>query len=431
MDKKRKFKIVCSCIIVISLFIVSLRYLTNLMELKNSDSKYLSFVEQKENYDVLFMGSSHVILGVYPMELWKDYGIVSYNMGGHSNRIPTTYWVMENALEQTNPKLIVIDCFYLHAEEKTSDIFSYVHTSFDAFPLNSTKLSATQDLLDDPEMDKMIQEGTARELRERTEMELLWDFSIYHTRWNELSEQDFVVSDTNTKGAEYIANVEKPIRVTKISAEKRTEGETTGVRYLRKMIEDCQNRGIEVLLVYVPFPAGERGQLDANRVYDIADEYGVDYINFLDMDVVDYNTDCADTDSHLNVSGALKVTEYLGQYITEHYDIPDQRSNPAYENWYKDYEKWSQEKIKAIWGTDRLDIYLMLLADGYFEAEIEINNPKIWDDEYYVSFLKNIGVDEDDYGIADDFNDEDGPDVRITVRDRVTQEFIVQKDFSL
>lgn len=291
-----------------------MQYLTDLMELKNSDMIFLPFLEQDENFDVLLMGSSHMIFGVYPMELWNDYGIVSYNMGGHGERIPTTYWMMENALEHTTTQLVVIDCVYLYAEEKTNDAFSNIHTSFDAFPLNSTKLSSIYDLLDDPEMDRMIQEGTARELRKRTGMELYWDFSIYHTRWNELNETDFIVSLVKNKGAEYVAAIGTPIEVTKIPIEKKLEGETTGVRYLRKMIEDCQSREIEVLLVFVPFPAEESRQMDANRVYDIADEYGVNYINFLDMDIVDYNTDCYDENSHLNASGGQKVTEYRTVY---------------------------------------------------------------------------------------------------------------------
>lgn len=434
MDKKRRLKIACSCIITIALLTVSLKYLTDLMELKTSDTKYLPFLEQDEDFDVLFIGSSHVVLGIYPMELWNDYGVVSYNMGGNGNMIPTSYWVMKNALEYTNPKLMVIDCFGLGVETKTNDIFSYVHTSFDVFPADATKMAAIYDLLDDPEMDRKIQDGTARELRERTGMELWWDFLIYHTRWNELEEDDFAVPLVKTKGAEYRAGIAVPAEVTKISDGKKLEGETAGVQYLRKMIQDCQNKGIEVLLVYIPYPAMEGGQMDANRVYDIAEEYGVDYINFLNMDTVNYDTDCYDEFSHLNASGAQKVTNYIGQYIVAHYDIPDQRSNPAYGSWYEDYREWTEEKIDTLKETEELDIYLMLLEDRRFEAEIEIYNSAIWEDEYYVRLLKNAGIDEENYetiiGPGNSSGEGEGsPDVRITVKDRATEEIVDQTDF--
>lgn len=436
MDKRRKFKIACSCIITIGLLAVTLKYLTDLMELKTADSRFTPFFEQDEDFDVLFMGSSHVVLSIYPMELWDKYGIISYNMGGYGERIPTTYWVMENALEQTDPKLVVVDCAYLFAEVKTDAGFFYnVHNTFDALPLNSVKLSAIYDLLDDPEADKELQEWTEGEVNKRSGIELWWDYSIYHNRWNELSEDDFAVPYNKAKGAEFSVDVAIPITVTKIPADQKLEGETTGVRYLRKMIEDCQAREIEVLLIYLPFPAEEKRQMYANRLYDIAEEYSVNYINFLDMDVVDYNTDCFDANSHLNPSGGHKVTEYIGQYIKEHYDIADQRNNPAYDGWYEDYGEWIEYKIDNLKETEQLDSYLMLLADQKFEVEIEINNPEIIEDEYYVRLLKNAGIDKEEYiaivEMGNDYDEEDNPDARITVKDKVTKEIIDQADFFL
>lgn len=425
-DIKRKLKIICSCIATICLLIVSLQYLTDLMELKDSDFKYLPFLEQNEDFDVLFMGTSHVLNGIYPMELWNDYGIVSYNMGGHANQLATTYWVLENALEQTSPKLVVIDCFELDVNVKSSSLFSYGHFSFDAFPLNDTKLSAVRDLLDDPQM-KQIQ---GEEEKERTGMELLWNYPVYHMRWSELTERDFAVPSTKEKGAEFRLGVAMPDEMVKIPAESKLEGETVGTEYLRKMIEDCQNRDIEVLLMFVPYPAGERSQMSANRVYDIADEYGVNYINFLDMNLVDYNTDCYD-DSHLNPSGARKVTEYLGEYIMEHYDISDQRTNEVYSDWHEDYKEYSEYKVDVLKEQESLDLYLMFLADKNLDVVLEINNPKIWEDEYYVRLLQNIGSDETNYKSMDETGDKNESDIHITVKDRITQDIIDQADFSL
>ena len=50
-----------------------------LFERKYSYSKYYDFYKQQQDFDVLFLGTSHVLNAVYPMELWRDYGIVSYN----------------------------------------------------------------------------------------------------------------------------------------------------------------------------------------------------------------------------------------------------------------------------------------------------------------------------------------------------------------
>ena len=71
-------------------------------------------------YAVLFFGTSHVNNAVFPMELWKDYGITAYNFGGHANAIATSYWVMKNALDYTHPKLVVFDCLGMTSNTKTT-----------------------------------------------------------------------------------------------------------------------------------------------------------------------------------------------------------------------------------------------------------------------------------------------------------------------
>lgn len=435
MNKWHKLKLICSCAITLALLFISLYFLTGLMERKAAVSKFYPFFEQQEPFDVFFLGSSHMIYSVYPMELWKNYGIVSYNLGGHGEPLPTTYWVMENALEHTTPQLVVIDCVYLNVEYKTNDKFSNIHATFDALPLNRAKLAAAYDLLDDPAMEQMIQAGTARELRPRTHMELLWDFSIYHTRWAELDRNDLEVSYTKTKGADYMRTVSLPDDTNKIARSQKLEGETTGVRYLKKMIEDCQNRGIDVLLVFIPFPAEESRQMIANRVYDIAEEYGVNYINFLDMNVVDYDTDCADSNSHLNASGALKITQYLGQYITEQYKLADHRNDPLYASWHNDYAEWTQELADILRDTTDLERYLMLLTDPRYTAAIEINNPAVWENEIYARFLTKLGLDEEHYAPSPtsgtDSSAEDRPDVHITVWETETNELVDCADFML
>ena len=73
---------VVSCIVTLCVTIGLLCPLTDLMERKSSDQKYESFFQQEQDFDVLFMGTSHVINAIFPMELWNDYGVVSYNFGG-------------------------------------------------------------------------------------------------------------------------------------------------------------------------------------------------------------------------------------------------------------------------------------------------------------------------------------------------------------
>lgn len=387
-----KLKKIVGCIITVSLTVCILSYLTNVMERKSSDVKYKDFFEQDEDFDVLFIGTSHVINGVFPMELWNDYGIISYNLGGHATHLATNYWVMENALEYTTPKVMVIDCSLVSGNTKCSETFSNIHLSLDAFPLSVTKIRAIWDILDDPVMDEGIKNGTISAGDEpRTKMGLLWNYSVFHSRWTEIGQSDFVLERNCEKGAECRVAITRG-NLNKIPPDQKMTPGTTAERYLRKMIEDCQDRGIEVLLTYLPFEAGEHEQMEANYVYDIAEEYGVNYINFLDMDLINYQTDLYDAISHLNPSGARKVTDYLGEYLISNYAVSDQRNNEEYSFWYKDYEEYDEMKNGLIADCKDIAEYLMLLSGDDIDITMEIRNKDIFNSSWAMELFGNLGI---------------------------------------
>lgn len=344
------------------LLVGCLTKVVSVLERKTSDIKYTPFFEQKADYDVLFIGSSHVVNGIFPMELWEEYGIVSYNFGGHGNQIGTSYWVMMNALDYTTPKLMVIDVFGVHEQMKRSVTAEQMHEAFDAFPISETKYHMVQDLFDD-ETEEVY----------ASRWEYFWDFGKYHSRWNDLKEEDFQKPLNKEKGAESRIDVAIPAEYPICSKEEVLPEDTVAMEYLCKMIEECQERGIEVLLTHLPYPSETGYQIAANSVYKIAEKYNVNYINFVNMNsVVDYTTDCYDISSHLNPSGARKVTEYLGDYIMSHYEIPDRREDADYVRWQEDYAKYTKLKYDNLQAQTSLDDYLMLLRDEDLNAYIYI-----------------------------------------------------------
>ena len=380
--------------IVLCITICLLCKATDLLELKTSDKKYADFFKQKEPFDVLFLGTSHVINGIFPMELWNNDGIVSYNFGGHANEIATTYWVMRNALDYTSPKVVVIDCLQLRRDRKTSVKFSNVHQSLDTFPLSRNKIRAIEDILDDPKMDELIADGkTDTGTEPRTKIGLLWNFSVYHARWNELKEDDFQPSPNKEKGAKSRLAVVRG-EMEPIPPEQKSKPDTTGELYLRKMIEECRDRGIEILLTYLPFPATADQQAEANRASELAQEYGLNYINFLNMDLVDFQTDLYDSNSHLNPSGARKVTAYLGDYLKSHYDLPDRRTDKAYSFWADDYEDYNELKDQNLRKQESLINYLMLLSGDAIDIAIDVRKPEAFENRWILSLMNNIGIDK-------------------------------------
>lgn len=375
-------KRIASCLMVVCLTAAMLAGLTAITENKSSLEKYTQFFEQDADFDVLFLGSSKVINAILPMELWNDYGIVSYNLGGHANTLPTSYWVLRNALDHTTPKCVVIDCMGAQWDNLLSENFLYSHLSFDAFPLSPTKIQAVFDLVDPEQWEDVPAKR----------MELLWNFSIYHGRWNELTPNDFRPYFPYQKGAEPRANVSIPIEAEVVSPDARTTLETRGVEYLEKAITLCKERGIDVVLIHLPYPTDAGELIAANTITDVAEAYGVEYLNFFQMDVVDYQTDMYDPDSHLNPSGAFKITKYLGQRLSEDYGIPDQRENPDYQSWYEDAQHYQQEKIQLFRNAASAWCYWMLLADDDFSFLADISQQDLQQDPVLAALLRNAGI---------------------------------------
>ena len=382
-------KRVASVLIVLGMISAVLLYATFIFERKSSYHKLSPFFEEKENFDVLFLGNSHMTNAVLPMQLWDQYGIVSYNLGGHGTQIPTEYWILRLALDYCRPQVVVIDCKAMESNTKTALIYSYVHQIMDQMPLSITKVCAVFDLLNDP----YYEEGQDGE--ERTPLGLLWSFSVYHSRWDDLGKGDFVVTINRQKGGEMKCRLAKPKQFDRIADDEVLEEETVGTEYLRRIIELCQSRGIQVMLVYLPFPAEEIDQRTANTMEKIAEEYELPCVNFLKENVIRYDTDMADADSHVNYSGAQKLTTWIGQYLSERLDVPDHRQDPLYASWNDDFQDCLGDAMKLARESGSLEEYLIMLTNPHNDVVIELYDRSIYRNETYVSLLENLGVDPD------------------------------------
>lgn len=384
-------KKIISCLVCLSLTLALLAGLTQLSVKKDGYAKHAEFYEQEENYDVMFVGASPAMNGIYPMEMWREHGIISYNMAQAGHPLAANYWIMRLALEEKIPELVVIDCFRLNLEPKTTANFSLMHTSLDSFPLSRTKIEAVYDLLDDPF------KYDAEEGESRGAINMLWNFSVFHSRWDSLTENDFRPQKNYQRGA--ITNTGMYYdELVKVAPDENFTVEATSLDYLRRMVEHCQSLGIEVLLITMPFAANEEEQLVANFAEGIAQEYGVNYVNFLDMDLINYHTDMADNNCHMNPSGARKVTSWLGEYIQQNYNIPDRREDSPFAFWYEDYEKYNTVKNSNIAAQTELYNLLMLLYNDSLDAVIHVKDKTLYQDSLVLELLSALNVNTESLG---------------------------------
>jgi len=374
-------------LVFLALLALTVAFVSQVVQRKASRAKLMPYMEHADEYDVLFIGDSHDLNGIFPMELWQDYGIAAYNLASIGNTLPVSYWSMMNALQFAQPELMVIGVKDVEKHYKLTGSSGDVHTALDAYPLTFTKIRAIEDLMNEPyAMDD------AGDYYADLKWEYYFTLGKYHARWHEVTRADFAPAYNRQKGAEMAVNVAVPNDYDIIDENQCDEESGWGYTYLRMMIEECQRRGIEVMLVHLPYPSTETEQMAANAVYWIAEEYGVDYIDFVSLDqVVDYETDCYDAFSHLNPSGARKVTDYLGRYLRDWYDLPDRRQDPAYAHWHEDYRDYMRYKTGHLNGQSELDDLLMLLHDSSFSVSIAVREgAACYGDGQFIRLMHNI-----------------------------------------
>lgn len=332
--KKRLFGLFTTGLAVV-LFMLFAVYLFGVFREKDETGKNIAFVEDGESYDVFWMGTSHMSR-IQPVEVWKEYGITSYNLYNTGSGMNRNLATLEMALTYATPKVVVLDTDQWWREKEFAEEPGDFHRTFDIFPLSRQKIKAVCQITDDPEARK----------------ELLFDFYRYHDRYRELKKEDFFEQKDTCLGAHlYFDSVpqKEPARIgiDELPDDEDNEAQEEEAA-LRAVIEMCQSRGINIMLTCLPFAAAnESTQKRQHVIYQIAQEYNIPYYNFVDHEsVIDYTCDFEDP-GHLNLMGSPKVTKVLVDLIKYGYGLEDHRKDPEiaarWEQRVRTYEAYMDE----------------------------------------------------------------------------------------
>lgn len=386
---KDRLKLLFKTVIFLIILCLCLAGVMTLTQRKESYNKNkLFFEEAREGHlDVLFLGSSHVINGINPIDLYEKYGITSYNLGGHGSLLKESYWQLIRALDYCKPEYVVVDCYMMDrnydyidemyedsSDELKATSISQLHLNLDAYPLSKVKIAEVNDLVHDP----------------KVRMQYLFDFSIYHSRWSDLDKDDFEifrgktdynrlmgatmrtsVNDYADEGAAYDPGLRLPEH-------------TVNEEYLMKIIDECQRDGIGILVTYLPFAGEDNDIMASNSAGDIAAVYGVPYINMMAMpDLIDMQTDLADH-GHLSITGASKVTDYIGQWLRDNTALADHRFDD-YHHIIDDLSESYDAKIfeDSVYSSDFLaQLNLLTMGRVSFSLFVSEDSPALSDPRF-------------------------------------------------
>lgn len=257
---KRIISIIC----VIAILISGLNYSNKLLIRKDSLIKYRPFFESEQEFDVLFYGSSRVINGISPLDLFHNYGITSYNMSMYANYIPENYYLLKETIDTLEskgkilPQVVVLDIY-------THDIrqIYFMHRMWDDFQITPTKIEMINELIVEDDKSSM-----------------LVPFILYHSRWNEINEEDFQPHLNKLYGTELKYGMTF-LRDNLIVARENRKIKENTVIYLDKIQELCKSKGISLVLIQISYSISADEQSEANGVYQYAKEHNIPFKNYV------------------------------------------------------------------------------------------------------------------------------------------------------
>lgn len=292
-----------------------------------------------QSYDVCFIGRSTTVSNISCQELYEQYGIAGVSAGVSRQSFPMTLYTLEEVLEYQSPKVVFLDTRMLFESNKVEiqnyQDEAYLHFSLDNIKTYSIKKKAI-------EKAKLYNE----ELDE-------WDFfsKLYysHGNWKNISQKNFARYDydapdtmhgntANLDIADNIKNIyaESPLNDSAVITMKTED-------YISEMMDLCNENQADLVLLtnYVHSTKSQH-----RAILRLANRHHLKYIDINeyllksgfrhDMDLYD--------NVHYNLSGAIKTTDFIGEFLQKNYDFSDKRKYTSYERYEEQKELFRSQK---------------------------------------------------------------------------------------
>lgn len=285
------------------------------------------YEEPKDTIDVVVLGNSDAYNAIIPMEIWNEQGITSYHIGTPCQTTWVSYYLLKDFYKRQSPKLAIIDVDFIFEEKDRK--YAYVEQVLDNMPWSKNKI----DFINDKALNLSI----------KHKVKYCFPILGFHSRWKEIDIEEVKSSysgyDVPFKGYEFSKKSApyKQGKKKKDSNKTVTKIPENSEEYLKKIIEECNSHGTEVLLVYVP-SAKSWSKEKAQLAQEFAKENNLKYIDY-NNDDFDWKHCTRDKGKHLNVYGAQVVTKELENTLKE-YNLPNHKDDDKYQEWNLNYEKY-------------------------------------------------------------------------------------------
>ena len=295
---------------------------------------------------------------------WKiialRYGISSCLITESGQNLSSTYYYMKEALKYQKPKVLVVETSYVHGYgTQLSNIYR-----------NTINLKYSKEYFDNLKV-LMDLNLVAENEKEKIENAIKWKVPVIHTRYKELTKEDFVKKDYR---GSFVTRWNCDPYETPEACYDKTVGkiEEDKLLYLDKMIQLAKENGCQIIFFTAPYILNKEQQETYNALNEYCIENAIQYIdmnrNYKDIKF-DYATDMMGENgagSHVNYYGAKKITCFLGDLLRDEYNIANRKD----------------ENDKQLW-IDMAEIQRHLVSENQLREETFV--------EGYLNCLEEMG----------------------------------------
>lgn len=282
------------------------------------------YLEDKDSLDVVLIGASDVYTSFSSCRAYDKFGFTSYPYATEAMTAGGIKAALKEVLRTQNPKLILIEINpYLYGTANNEKKEVNLHRLLDNMPMSANKIEA-------------VSNNTPNENRAEYYMPIM----KYHSIWRDYpkpARRAVSALKQDARGYSYLkgyrttTNVyESPYKILNRSAINESKAYPLNANLeakLRDLLEFCKEKKLDnVAFVRVPHLIYKKTYdrvRRSNTAGQIINSYGYDYLNLerewnkigIDIQKDFYNVE------HMNIYGAVKFTDYLGNLLQTEYNI--------------------------------------------------------------------------------------------------------------
>ena len=262
--------------------------------------------EPENSLDVLALGSSRMYCTLDPLVLHHDTGLRAYLLSTQQQPLTASYYYLKEALKTQRPQIVLLEASIVSRPDSASGE-AELRDALDPMHWSANKAGLIR---------AMVPAGQRSSY--------YFNFIKYHQRWKDLSAKDFDFSWLKSRdpwrGYIYLT----PQRGADCRQWSYDEVEAVplpeeNLELLRAIDALAKENGAQLALLLVPNEMAEEDLGSYKSLHAFCESEG---IALLDLNLVydelglDNALDYFD-EGHFNVCGSLKVTRYIGAWLTE------------------------------------------------------------------------------------------------------------------